>query len=435
MTPPEPHATLRTRLTNGAHVAITPVLGARSVSLIVASRIGSGFESPAEQGISHFVEHMLFKGTASRPSYTEIAASIERLGGQLNAITEPEMTVLWAKVAPSHWRTAVELLGDMVARSRFDAGEVGKERGVILDELGTLNDVPEEKVRRSVRARLWPDHGLGREVAGRPRNVQGIAPDQLRAHARRMFAGANLVLSAAGDLDQPQVLAGFEQEFGSLPTGRVAGWPKFRPNGLPKPRVVIDDRDGDQVLFAIAGRTLRREDPDRYAMDILCAAIGEGMGSRLFEDLRESRGIVYEVFSALFVARDSGAMTIEAATDPDRLPEAMEAVLRQLGAIRRDGISASELERAREFIKGEILLSMEDTYAVAAWSAREHLLETEQLSPEQVVAKYDEVELEDLPRVARRVFNKRWAIVAASGPLDPDTRLPVGFDGATAKAS
>ena len=170
-------------------------------------------------------------------------------------------------------------------------------------------------------------------------------------------------------------------------------------------------------------------------MDILCAAIGEGMGSRLFEDLRESRGIVYEVFSALFVARDSGAMTIEAATDPDRLPEAMEAVLRQLGAIRRDGISASELERAREFIKGEILLSMEDTYAVAAWSAREHLLETEQLSPEQVVAKYDEVELEDLPRVARRVFNKRWAIVAASGPLDPDTRLPVGFDGATARAS
>jgi len=149
------HRTARSRLSNGAHVLVTPVPHARSVSIIAATRVGSGFESPAEQGISHFVEHMLFKGTERRPSYTDIAASVERLGGMINALTEPEMTVIWAKVAAPHWRSALDVITDMIGHSRFDAGEIEKERRVILDEIGMMADVPEESVRRSLRTRLW----------------------------------------------------------------------------------------------------------------------------------------------------------------------------------------------------------------------------------------------------------------------------------------
>ena len=201
---------------------VTPVPHVRSVSIIAATRIGSGFESPSEQGISHFVEHMLFKGTVRRPSYTEIAASIERLGGMINALTEPEMTVLWAKVAAPHWRSALDVMIDMMGHSLFDASEIEKERRVIQDEIGMMSDVPEEAVRRSIRSRLWPGHGLGREVAGTPANLETFTSDQMRGHARRMFAGANLVVSMAGDIDPGDGAAAVRAGVGD-PSGGTRG--------------------------------------------------------------------------------------------------------------------------------------------------------------------------------------------------------------------
>ena len=412
-------------------MSIAPVAHARSVAIVVASRIGSGYESTSEQGISHFVEHMLFEGTAQRPSYSRIAAEIERLGGQINAVTEPEMTLLWAKVAEPHWRTVIEVLADMTGRSLFEAREIEKERRIILDELGVLGDAPEEAVRRSIRSRLWPGHGLGREVAGGPESVARFSGDQLRAHARRMFSGSNLVVSIAGEVDPGLARAEVGKWFAGLPAGRRAAWPPFVPNGAPRPRVAIHQREAEQVYFSIAGRALGRHDPARYAMDVLCATLGEGMGSRLFTELREIRGIVYDVLASLLVAHDSGAMMIEASTDPARLDEAMGAVLAELSHCRAEGIPASDLARAREFIKGEILLSTEDTYSVAAWYAREHLLETEQLTPDDVIAKYDQVTVESVRRVARRVLTDGWAIVAASGPIQENRSLPVSFDGPT----
>ena len=402
---------------------------ARSVAIVVASRIGSGYESAAEQGASHFVEHMLFKGTVARPSYTEIGAAIESLGGQINASTEPEMTTLWAKVGASHWRAALDVLADMAANATFRPDEIDKERRVILDELALIEDAPEEAVRRSIRGRLWPRHGVGREVAGPPENIRAVSADQLKAHARRMFVGANLVVSVAGDVDASEAQAGIAEAFGGLPEGRPAAWPPFVPNGPPRPRSSVAEREAEQAYFSVAGRTPKRADPDRFGMDVLCAALGEGMGSRLFGELRETRGIVYEVFSSLVVTRDSGAMVVEGSTDPDTLDEAMAAVLVEIGRMAVAGIGESELTRAREFIKGDIELSMEDPHTVATWYAREHLLESERLSPEEVVAKYDQVSGSDVARVARRVLSDDWAIAAAAGPLDEDHPLPVTLAG------
>lgn len=427
------HPTERTRLGNGAHVLVTPVPHTRSVSIIAATRIGSGFESASEQGISHFVEHMLFKGTVTRPSYTDVAASIERLGGQINALTEPEMTVLWVKVASKHWQSALDIVADMIGHSSFDPEEIEKERRVILDEIGMMSDVPEEAVRRSIRSRLWPKHGLGREIAGTPASIATFSTDQMRAHSHRMFAGANLVVSMAGDLDPGDGSVAVERAMGDHPSGREAVWPSFAFNGTPVPRAFVDARDAQQVYFAIAGRSVSRVDPHRYEADILGAALGEGMGSRLFEELRELRGIVYEVFASITAARDSGAMVIEASTDPDTLAEAMHAVLDELGQVRETGITGDQLERAREFIKGEILLSMEDTYAVAAWALREQLLEKEQLTPDAVTAKYDAVTLGGIAALARRLFTDDWPIVAVSGPIEDGAKIPSGFNGITAR--
>ena len=429
------HRTARSRLPNGAHVLVTPVPHARSVSLIAATRIGSGFESPAEQGISHFVEHMLFKGTERRPSYTDIAASVERLGGMINALTEPEMTVIWAKVAAPHWRSALDVITDMIGHSRFDAGEIEKERRVILDEIGMTSDVPEEAVRRSLRSRLWPGHGLGREVAGTPANLETFTPDQMRAHARRMFSGANLVVSLAGDLDPGDGAAAVQSGIGDHPAGREAVWPSYVPDAPPSPRAVIDSREADHVYFGIAGRAVSRDDPQRYDVDVLTAILGEGMGSRLFEELRERRGLVYEVMASVTATRDSGAMVIEAATEPDTLNEAMQAVLDELVAVRDEGVTEDQVARAREVIKGEIQLSMEDTYAVAGWALREQLLETEQLTPDGVTAKYDAVTSESVAQAARRLFSDDWPLVAASGPIDDDAAIPHHFGGARAPVS
>ena len=413
---------------------VTPVPHARSVSIIAATRIGSGFESPAEQGISHFVEHMLFKGTERRPSYTDIAASVERLGGMINALTEPEMTVIWAKVAAPHWRSALDVVTDMIGHPRFDAGEIEKERRVISDEIGMMADVPEEAVRRSLRSRLWKGHGLGREVAGSPANLETFTPDQMRAHARRMFSGANLVVSLAGDLDPGDGTTAVRAGIQDRPAGREAVWPSYVPNGPPSPRAVVDSREADHVYFGIAGRAVSRDDPQRYDVDVLTAILGEGMGSRLFEELRERRGLVYEVLASVTATRDSGALVIEAATDPDTLNEAMQAVLDELVAVRDEGVTQDQVDRAREVIKGEIQLSMEDTYAVAGWALREQLLESEQLTPDGAMAKYDAVTCESVVQAARRLFSDDWPIVAASGPIDDDAAIPDSFDGASAPA-
>ena len=413
---------------------VTPVPHARSVSIIAATRIGSGFESPAEQGISHFVEHMLFKGTERRPSYTDIAASVERLGGMINALTEPEMTVIWAKVAAPHWRSALDVVTDMIGHPRFDAGEIEKERRVISDEIGMMADVPEEAVRRSLRSRLWKGHGLGREVAGSPANLETFTPDQMRAHARRMFSGANLVVSLAGDLDPGDGTAAVRAGIQDRPAGREAVWPSYVPNGPPSPRAVVDSREADHVYFGIAGRAVSRDDPQRYDVDVLTAILGEGMGSRLFEELRERRGLVYEVLASVTATRDSGALVIEAATDPDTLNEAMQAVLDELVAVRDEGVTQDQVDRARAVIKGEIQLSMEDTYAVAGWALREQLLESEQLTPDGAMAKYDAVTCESVLQAARRLFRDDWPIVAASGPIDDDAAIPDSFDGASAPA-
>ena len=414
-------------MANGVRILVAPVSQSRSVTINVASRIGSGFESGSEQGISHFVEHMLFKGTLNRPSHTEIATAIERLGGTVNAVTEPEMTVIWSRVGRQHFREAVEVLSDMVSHPRFDREEIEKERRVILDELGMINDVPEEVVRRSVRARLWSGHGVGREVAGPPENVIKFTPQQLRAHAHRMFAGSNLVVSVAGDLDPNDAREVIVESFESIQDGRLAEWPSFAPTRTPEQRVYIDNRKADQAYFSVAGRALRRDDRDRYALDLACAAIGEGMGSRLFVELREKRGIVYEVFSSLFVMRDSGALLIEGSTDPETLNEALVATLAELSNVREHGIGPDELTRAREFIKGDILLSMEETSAVAAWYAREELLENDQLTPEAVVANFDAVGGGDVRRVVRRILFNDWAIVAASGPISEAAILPLNL--------
>ncbi len=405
------------------------------MSIIAATRIGSGFESPAEQGISHFVEHMLFKGTERRPSYTDIAASVERLGGMINALTEPEMTVIWAKVAAPHWRSALDVVTDMIGHPRFDAGEIEKERRVISDEIGMMADVPEEAVRRSLRSRLWKGHGLGREVAGSPANLETFTPDQMRAHARRMFSGANLVVSLAGDLDPGDGTTAVRAGIQDRPAGREAVWPSYVPNGPPSPRAVVDSREADHVYFGIAGRAVSRDDPQRYDVDVLTAILGEGMGSRLFEELRERRGLVYEVLASVTATRDSGALVIEAATDPDTLNEAMQAVLDELVAVRDEGVTQDQVDRAREVIKGEIQLSMEDTYAVAGWALREQLLESEQLTPDGAMAKYDAVTCESVVQAARRLFSDDWPIVAASGPIDDDAAIPDSFGGASAPAA
>ena len=243
------------------------------------------------------------------------------------------------------------------------------------------------------------------------------------------------MVSLAGDLDPGDGTAAVRAGIQDRPAGREAVWPSYVPNGPPSPRAVVDSREADHVYFGIAGRAVSRDDPQRYDVDVLTAILGEGMGSRLFEELRERRGLVYEVLASVTATRDSGALVIEAATDPDTLNEAMQAVLDELVAVRDEGVTQDQVDRAREVIKGEIQLSMEDTYAVAGWALREQLLESEQLTPDGAMAKYDAVTCESVVQAARRLFSDDWPIVAASGPIDDDAAIPDSFGGASAPAA
>ncbi|MYD93578.1 MAG: insulinase family protein, partial [Chloroflexi bacterium] len=312
--------TVQRTLPNGVHLFATPVPHTAAVSLYVASRAGSGGEPAELSGITHFVEHMLFRHRSHEPG--AFACAIERLGGQINAATEPELTMVGAKVPSESWIDALHIVTRMVHAPVMDPDEIEKERAVILDELGLLDDLPEEAARRSVLARLWPNHPFGREIAGTATTVRSLTRDALLRRAVEMFSGHNTIVSVAGSLDPAAALDLLADAFGSAPAGSFEVYPVFHANGQESGRVQVIPREAEQAYFSIGGFTPGRTSRDRYATELLAAVLGAGFGARLVLELRERHGLAYDIGADVGHCGDPGVLSFDGGTDPDRLTRA-----------------------------------------------------------------------------------------------------------------
>lgn len=409
--PPYRLATLPT----GARIVTTELADRPSITMAVMFKVGSRYESDREAGVSHFLEHMFFKGSARYGGAKEIAEAIEGVGGVLNAATDKELTMYWARVPKTKARLAVDVLGDMLFQPLLDPKELEKERLVVLEELRMYQDSPQEYVHSLFEQISWPNHPLGREIGGTEASVRALTRDDLLRYLDEHYLLRNVVVTMAGPVTQDEAIALIEPHL--KPRGNGAAPPGFlpsSPNGL-QPHVLLKSKKTEQAHLCLGVHAPSYMDRDRHVIDILNCVLGEGMSSRLFLEVREKLGLAYDVHSYVNKMFDTGVLGVYAGTEPRQAARAVGAIVRQLRRLCDEPVSAAELTKAKEFYKGRLLLQMESTNSVATWYGGQEALTDRIEDVEQTVAEIDAVSADDLMRIARELFSQALQL-AVIGP-------------------
>ena len=411
----------QTTLANGLRVVSCEMPHTRSVAISAYVGVGSRYEADDRAGVSHFVEHMVFKGTERRPDPVDISAQIESTGGMINAGTEQELTVYWCKVAQPYFSESMDLLVDMLRNSLFRQDDIEKERHVIHEELAMINDYPSARVDSLIDEMLWPDHPLGRDIGGSHESVDVIDQDMLLEHMGGYYTPSNTVISVAGSVPHTDVVAEVERLSWDWPDG-VTSAPVPVVSHQQQSQLRLEYKKTEQLHLSIALPGLALDDPDIYALDLLSVILGEGMSSRLFVELRENRGLAYDVHSGVSHFRDTGAFIITAGVDPASAYEAVPAILEQVAAVR-DSIDEREVDRAKQLVAGRMMLRMEDTRAVSAWMGSQQMVRGAILDVDDVVERVKAVTTEDLRRVASQNLVDDHLNLAVVGPCRGRKRL------------
>src|SRR5713226_1084267 len=403
-------------LDNGLRIITSPMPEMRSVTIGLFLAVGSRFEKPRESGVSHFIEHMLFKGSRKYPTSKDISGTIEGIGGVLNAATDKELTVYWAKVAGFQFTLAFDVLVDMILAPNFDPAEIEKERKVIIEELAMYMDSPHDWVHVLIDEVLWPNHPLGWDVGGTKESVSGITRRNLLGYMARSYGPENLVISVAGDVKHELVVDEARKRFASWQRKSL---PTYQPapshNGTSPLRVAY--KATEQANVCIAGPALSRNHPDRFKLALLNVIFGEGMTSRLFMEIREKMGLAYDVHSYINHFADAGALVVYAGVDPSKMDKTISAMIHEIDRLRQEPVSAEELHHAREYYKGRMVLRLEDTRAVAGWYGGQELLNDKIMQVDDVIEIIDRITPEELHQLAQRIFTEDWLHLAAVGPF------------------
>ncbi|MGH9026463.1 MAG: M16 family metallopeptidase [Acidimicrobiia bacterium] len=405
----------RRALEGGLRVVTERLPELRSVA--VGFWIGTGSRDEPENlaGASHFLEHLLFKGT-DRRSASEIAEDVESVGGDMNAFTTHECTAFVMRMPYEQLERALTILSDIVWTPALLPPEVEQERQVILEEIRMRDDTPDDLVHDLFSVALFPNHPLGREVLGGHESIRGMARDSIAEFHGEHYRPSNVVVAAAGDLDHDQVVelvARALPDVGAAPEPDGAG-----PLAPPQPVAVLE-RTTEQAHLVVGTRGLPRNDADRYAMNVLNQAIGGGMSSRLFQEVREKRGLAYSVYSYAMGHRETGVFAIYAGTAPERVDEVLAVVTGELDRLVADGgLPVAEIESAKGHLKGSLALALETSSSRMHRIGRNELLLGEVQTLDEVAAEIEAVGPEDVARVVDRVFAPRERVVAAVGPVD-----------------
>jgi len=402
-----------TVLASGLRVVTERMPDARSVC--VGAWVGVGArDEPAEQsGVSHFLEHLLFKGTTTR-SAKAIAEAVDRVGGEMNAFTTKEYTAYYTRLPAEHLALGVELLGDVLTEPALRDSDVEAERQVILEELLMDADLLDDRVHVLLAESLFPGHPLGRETAGEPATVSAITAEQVRAFFAEWYRPRNIVVAAAGALAHDEVVARVEDAFARATPGGAAPQ-RTTPDGRVRPLATMRRR-GEQVHLALGVRGLPRRHPDREALDVLNHVLGGGMSSRLFDEIREQRGLAYAVYSSATSYADTGAVMIYAGTSPARVPEVLALVEAQLDQLVHRGVTDEELAVAKGYLEGAFLLGLEDSASRMARLGGALSCIGDVRTVDEQVCRYRAVTADDVARVARALLAGTRSL-AAVGPV------------------
>ncbi len=408
-------APVKVVLPNGLRIYTDEMPHTHSVSMGFFTRVGSRYEAAHLSGISHFLEHMFFKGTARRPTAKTISEAIEGVGGYLNASTSFDVTNYYCKVADIHTERGLDVLTDMLTGALFDPKEIEKERGVIQEEIKMSLDVPAQWVHQILDETMWGDQPLGRDIAGTLETVGAFTRDDLLAYRSSHYTAANTVISVAGNLESTKMVDTITSLFADYPTSALHG-PITTTENTTGPIVSLVGKATEQTNFALGLKTFAYTDPDRWALSVVDNVLGGGMSSRLFQEIREERGLAYNVGSYTSEYDDAGKWVIYGGVEVSKAEAAIEAVITELRKLRDDGVTDAELTRIKEQVKGGMLLGLEDTWAVANRNGRHELRYGEVIPVEQIVAWIESVSQDDIRRVTQRLIRPDNLYLSIVGP-------------------
>ena len=407
-----------TALPNGLRVLTTPLAGRFSVTVAVYVGVGARYESEAHAGVSHFIEHLLFKGSERFPTPRAVGLAVEGVGGSLDAFTSYESTGYIARVPAPHLDTAIDLLADMLRRPRLRPADIDKERRVVQEELSMIYDEPESWVTVQANHLLFGPDPLGRDILGATASVRRMRRETVAAYLAQHYRPNNTVVSIAGAFDPAYALDRLGAAFGDWEPAPTPPYPTLVPLPADAPRLALDTRPIEQAHLRVALRGVARDDPDYYPLQVLCTLLGEGMSSRLSLDLREQAALAYNVYSDDVYFQDTGALGIYAAVEPRRAPKAVAAILGHLRRLRDHLVPAGELAKTREFLKGGLLLGLEDTAEIATGLAGQAVHRDVILTAADLLGHVEAVRAEDIRRVAGRLVTPANIHLAIVGPID-----------------
>jgi predicted Zn-dependent peptidase len=417
---------VREVLPNGLRLLTERMPHVRSVSIGVWLARGSRHESLEQSGIAHFVEHMLFKGTSTR-SAEDIAQTIDSIGGQMDAFTSKEYAGYYLKVLDEHVPLAVEVLADIVMRPAFAEADVEREKKVVLEEIKMVEDTPDDLVHEIFSEHLWENHPLGRPILGTPESVGAFTRDVLRGYFSGTYVAPNLIVAAVGNIEHEQVRALIERAFEGLPS---AGTPRGDRPPSVVPRVVVRNKDLEQSHVCLGTNSYQQDHANRFASYAMNTVLGGSMSSRLFQNVREKRGLAYAVFSGLSAYRDAGAITIYAGCANEAVGELIDVVVSEIRRLKEEPMTDVELRRAKDHLKGSLMLGLESTSSRMSNLARQEMYFDRQFSLDETLQSVEAVSRDDVRRVTDELFAPAGLAATVLGAVNgleiPRERLHLG---------
>ena len=411
---------------NGLRLVTESMPDVRSVSVGVWLTRGSRHEDDERTGIAHFVEHMLFKGTARRTA-EDIAQAIDSIGGQLDAFTAKECASYYIKVLDEHLPRAFDILSDLVLNPAFRDEDIKREKKVVLEEIKMVEDTPDDLVHELFTQQFWQGHPLGRPILGTRETVEQLTRESLREYFRRAYAARNFIISAAGNLEHDRVRELVSGAFGVLP---VEGQPVQSSAPVVVPKLIVRNKEFEQSHVCLGASSYPQDHEDRYVSYILNTVLGGSMSSRLFQNVREKRGLAYAVASSLSAYRDAGSLTVYAGCDTQVVGEVIDLVVEELRGIKAAPMPEMELRRAKDHLKGSLMLSLENTASRMSHLARQELYFERQFGLDETLAGVESVTADDVQRVAGDLFGSGLLAATVLGPSNglalSDEQLRVG---------
>jgi predicted Zn-dependent peptidase len=391
--------------------------GMRSASIAFFFTVGSRYETNAQAGVSHFIEHMLFKGTKHYPTARLISEAIEGVGGIFNGSTGKELTNYVARVPGEHVAVVMRVLADMVRRPLFDLQEIEKERSVILEELRATRDEPQEWVGLLIDEAMWPGLPLGRDDAGFEGTVAKLTREQMLAYLEEYYRPNSLIISVAGNIDSAEIIQLTEQLFGDWKASDHAPWMESMPPRDAIPIAMIK-KETEQVNLCLGTLGIAYSSPDYYPFLLINAILGDGMSSRLFQNIREEKGLAYDIGSYFNSYYETGNFVVSAGIDPSQVEPAIKAIISTLTELCTTPVPADELDRIKAYVRGNMVLGLEGTQQVASWLGSQECLRGHIIDVDEMVAHVDAVTPQDIQRIAQICFAPEWRRLALIGPDD-----------------